>query len=78
MKMKSLLLSLLFFFFNCVNNTIEEEVDSCIDASKIDRETACYLIYAPVCGCDGKTYSNDCIAQSNGVLSFEEGACPEE
>jgi len=77
MKEKLLLLSMLILFFSCANNTIEEEIDTCIDESKIDKEAACYLIYAPVCGCDGETYSNDCIAQTNGLLSFEEGACPE-
>jgi len=43
----------------------------------IDETVACYLIYAPVCGCNNETYSNDCIASSNGVLSYTEGACNE-
>lgn len=36
---------------------------------------ACYLILAPVCGCDGITYDNDCIANDAGVSIAREGAC---
>lgn len=39
------------------------------------RPHICSFIYRPVCGCNGKTYSNDCVRQSAGVSLDHPGRC---
>ena len=75
MKKKSLPFILILLSINCSDIEIIEPEEVCIDQNLADEVVACYLIYAPVWGCDGNTYSNDCIADSMGVLSYQEGEC---
>jgi len=48
----------------------------CIDPTKVNPDGICTMDYNPVCGCNGQTYSNACVAGNAGVRTYTAGPCP--
>jgi len=42
----------------------------------VPQPQVCSALYQPVCGCDGTTYSSDCVRLAAGVAKNFDGACP--
>ena len=84
MKIKKLTNALILvftsLFISCEKNTNCMSIPSvqsgtCIDSNLIGNADECIEISDPVCGCDGITYENYCVADSSGVTSYVKGAC---
>lgn len=48
---------------------------TCNQVEQLDPTCVSTKEYNPVCGCNGKTYSNPGVAQCHGITIYTEGTC---
>jgi len=77
--MKNILCFILFFCFllsACkVKDITKVDPAKCIDETKINPKQECEWVFEPVCGCNQKTYPNECYAKRDGVTIWVDGQC---
>lgn len=64
----------------CNTTTIENStaIGECVlvgDGTNATTTTTCPAVYAPVCGCDGQTYDNDCLRIRARTYKASNGLC---
>lgn len=68
-------LSIAFVLFGVLNTT-DSSAQACVDSTLINLNALCTTLWAPVCGCNGVTFGNDCEAVNfGGMTSWVEGEC---
>jgi hypothetical protein len=61
---------------SCTSSQSVDGNQTCVENPK--ENCVCTREYAPVCGCNNKTYGNACEAECNGITQYVKGECSEK
>jgi len=77
-RLRSLLLATGLLVAGCQARLARQAAPAtdCLDASRANPRGICTMDYDPVCGCNGLTYANACVARNAGLRTFRPGPCP--
>ena len=77
-KMKKIMLILLVSATMGCEKKLVEDFEKDVGADCVEKpkpEVVCTAQYDPVCGCNGKTYGNACVADAMGIRVVYKGEC---